>query len=183
MLKNKFSRRNALSLLGASGAATVVLVGTQTQAKAENKHKIVDAWLNAFYTAKDPDALAEFYTSDGIFEDIPGGIQIQGPDNIKCFVKTSLNLFSNFKVELISTFIGRNKAVAEYFLTATNTGLYPSTPSNNTFGKIFRIRTATVFDLNGNKIERSSDYYDNGGILVQLGLIDAPPLPPAPSCS
>ena len=183
MLINKFSRRNTLSLLGGSGLATALLVGTQTKAKAENTPKIVDAWLNTFYTAKNPAALAELYTSDGIFEDVPGGIRIQGPNNIKCFVNTALNLFGNFKVELISTFTGQNKAVAEYFLTATNTGLYPSTPSNNTLGKTFRIRTVTVFDLKGNKIERTTDYYDNGGILVQLGLVDAPPLPPAPSCS
>lgn len=182
MLGNKFSRRNTLGWLGASSAAIAFLVGTQTKAKAENTPKIVDAWLNTFYIAKDPAALAEFYTSDGIFQDVPSGIQIEGQNNIKCFVEGALKLFGNFNVELISTFTGQNKAVAEYFLTATNTGLYPSTPDNNTFGKTFRIRAVTVLDLKGNKIERSADYYDNGGILVQLGLIEAPPLPEPPSC-
>ena len=182
MLENKLSRRNALSLLGASGAATVVLIGTQTKAKAGNTPKIVDAWLNAFYIAKDPSAVAKLYTNDGIFQEVPGGFQIQGPDNIKCFIVGALKLFGNFNVELISTFTGHNKAVVEYFLTATNTGLYPSTPDINTFGKTFRIRAVTVFDLKGNKIERTADYYDNAGILVQLGLIEAPPLPEAPSC-
>ena len=182
MLVNKFSRHNTLSWLGASSAAIAFLVGTQTKAKAENTPKIVDAWLNTFYIDKDPAALAEFYTSDGIFEDVPGGVRIQGPNNIKCFVDYALTLFGNFKVELISTFTDQNKAVAEYFLTATNTGLYPSTPDNNTLGKTFRIRAVTVFDLKENKIERTSDYYDNGGILVQLGLVEAPPLPPPPSC-
>ncbi len=179
MLVKEFSRRNALSWLGASGLATAFLVGTQTKAKAKNTPKIVDAWLDAFYTAQDPAALAALYTDNGVFEDVPNGFRIQGPNNIKCFVQGTLKLFGNFKVEILSTFTGENKAVAEYLLTATNTGLVP-VPS--TFGKSFTVRTVTVFDLKGNKIERSSDYYDNNAILVQLGLAPAPPAAQPPSC-
>lgn len=180
MLVNKFSRRNALSWLGASGLGTAFLVGTQTKAKAKNTPKIVEAWFDTFYIAQDPAALAALYTVDGIFEDVPSGFKIQGQNNIKCFVQGTLQLFGNFKVELISTFTGENKAVAEYFLTATNTGLVP-VPS--TLGKSFTVRAVAVFDLKGNKIERSSEYYDNATILVQLGLLEPPPFPQPPSCS
>lgn len=34
---------------------------------------------------------------------------------------------------------------------------------------------AALVEAGGNKIERSSDYYDNAAILVQLGLIPPPP--------
>lgn len=180
MLMNKFSRRNALSsLLGASGLATTFLVGTQIKAKAENTPKIIEAWLNAFYFAKDPAALAALYTNDGIFEDVPSGFKIQSPNNIKCFVQGALKLFGNFDIKILSTFTGRNKAVAEYLFTATNTGLIPV---DSTIGKSFTVRAVTVFDLKRNKIERSSDYYDNAAILVQLGLIPPPPVPQPPSC-
>lgn len=180
MMLNKFSRRNALSLLGASSAATAFLVGTQTKAKAQNTPKIVDAWIDAFYIAKDPAALAALYTDNGIFEDVPNGFKIEGPNNIKCFVQGTLGLFNNFKIDILSTFTGENKAVAEYLFTATNSGLIP-VPS--TLGKSFTVRTLTVFDLKGNKIERNSDYYDNGAILVQLGLIPPPPAAQPPSCT
>ncbi len=186
MLVNNFSRRNALTWLGAGGAATALLVGIQTRAKADdwdrNRSNIVETWLETFYVAKDPAALAALYTNDGVFEDVPSGISIEGANNIKCFVKGALTLFGDFKLEILSAFTGRDYAVAEYFLTATNTGLYPSTPDNNTTGKTFRIRSVTILVLKGNKIERSADYYDNAGVLVQLGLIEAPPLPEPPSC-
>ena len=182
MIVNKFSRRNVLSGLGASGLTTAFLVGTQTIAEARSTPNIIDVWLNAFYIAKDPAALAVLYTSDGIFEEVPAGFSIQGSNNIKCFVEGALMLFDNFEIELISTFSHRKKAVAEYFLTATNTGLYPSTPEVNTLGKSFRVRAITVLNLKGNKIERSADYYDNAGILAQLGLLEPPPLPEPPTC-
>lgn len=186
MLVNNFSRRNALTWLGAGGAATALLVGTQTTAKAHardrNRSNIIETWLETFYIAKDPAALAALYTNDGVFEDVPSGTRIEGPNNIKCFVEYALTLFGNFQLEFISTFTGRNYAIAEYFLTAANTGLYPSTPDNNTIDKTFRIRAVTVLDLKGNKIKRSADYYDNAGILIQLGLIEAPPFPEPPSC-
>lgn len=179
MLVKEFSRRNALSWLGASGLATAFLVGTQTKAKAKNTPKIVDAWIDAFYIAQDPAAFAALYTDDGVFEDVPSGFKIQGPNNIKCFVQGTLKLFGNFKIEILSTFTGENKAVAEYLFTATNTGLVP-VPS--TLGKSFTVRTVTILDLKGNKVERSSDYYDNAAILAQLGLIQSPPTPQPPSC-
>lgn len=185
MLVNKSSRRTALTWLGAGGAATALLVGTQTTAKANwerNNSNIIETWLETFYVAKNPAALAALYTNDGVFEDVPSSIRIEGRNNIRCFVEGALTLFGNFKLELISSFSDWDYAVAEYFLSAENTGLYPSTPNNNTIGKTFRIRAVTILVLKGNKIERSADYYDNAGILIQLGLIEAPPFPQPPSC-
>lgn len=181
MLKNKFSRRNTLSWLGASGLGTAFLVGTQNKVNSQGYHKpkIIEAWLNAFYLTPDPAAVAALYTNDGILEDVPNGFKIQSPSNIQCFVQGTLKLFGNFKIEVMSTFTGQNKAVVEYLFTATNTGLIP-VPS--TIGKSFTVRTVTVFDLKGNKIERSSDYYDSAAILGQLGLISPPPAPQPPSC-
>lgn len=184
MLVNKFSRRNILSWLGASGLGTAFLIGTQTKAKADdsnkyNKPEIVNAWLNAFYFAKDPAAFAALYTKDGIFEDVPNGFKIQSPSNIKCFAQGTLKLFTNFDIKILYTFTNKSKAVVEYLFTATNTGLIP-VPS--TLGKSFTVRAVTILDLKGNKIERSADYYDNAAILGQLGLIPPLPAPQPPSC-
>ena len=184
MQLKKFSRRNTLSWIGASGLGTAFLIGTQTQAKAQNNNKykkseIANAWLNNFYFAKDPVAFAALYTKDGIFEDVPTGFKIQSPTNIECFVRGTLKLFTNFDIKILYTFTDESKAVFEYLFTATNTGLIP-VPS--TLGKSFTVRTVTVLDLKGNKIERSADYYDNAAILGQLGLIPPLPAPQPPSC-
>ena len=181
---NKFSRRNTLSWLGASGLGTAFLIGTQTKAKARdnnkyNKPDIVNAWLNAFYFDKDPAAFTALYTKDGIFEDVPTGAKIQSQSNIKCLAQTALKLFTNFDIKILYTFTTESKAVFEYLFTATNTGLIPVA---STLGKSFTVRTVTVLDLKRNKIERSADYYDNAAILEQLGLIPPLPAPPPPSC-
>jgi hypothetical protein len=54
-------------------------------------------------------------------------------------------------------------------------------PVPSTLGKSFTVRASTIFDLKGNKIQRSADYYDRVAILVQSGLIPPPPAPTLPT--
>lgn len=178
-LVNKLSRRYALSWLGAGGLATAFVVGSQTKTLADSKPKVIQAWVNA-YNANDPNALAGLYTVNGVFEDVPVGFRIQGKNNIQCLLEGVFKIFANVRVEPINVFSDRNWALIEYYFSATNNGFIPE-PS--TIGKSFKVRAITVFELKGNKIQRSSDYYDNAAILQQLGLIPPLPAAPVPICS
>ncbi len=175
-LLNKLSRRYALSCFGAGGFATAFVFGSNTIAKAtdedDSASKLVKAWVKA-YNEHNPIALANLYTENGIFEDVPNNFQIKGRSNIKCFQEGNQKIFGNIKLELQNVFGDECNAVAEYFFSATNTGFIPDP---KVIGKSFKVRTVTVFAIKDGKIERSSDYYDNAAVLAQLGVI--PPLPP-----
>ena len=176
LLSSKLGRRYALSLLGASGLATTFALGAQ-KAEAHNIPNVIQDWIIG--QQSNPAVLANLYTIDGIFEDVPNGFRIQGPSNILCFAQGVQNIFGNIKIEVLDIFATRKFAVVEYYFSATNNGFIPVP---ETLGKSFRVRTLTFFELKGNKIERSSDYYDSAAILVQLGLIPPPPAAQPPGC-
>jgi steroid delta-isomerase-like uncharacterized protein len=146
--------------------------------RADSTPKVVQEWLDAQNNGN-PIGLAALYTDNGILEDVPNQFSAQGKSNIQCFVQSVEQKLSNIKLEIQNSFTGQNQATVEYVFSATNNGLIPI-PS--TLGKPFSVRTVTVFELKGNKIQRSSDYYDRTAILVQLGLIQPPPASPPTGC-
>lgn len=176
-LVSKLGRRHVLSLLGASGLATTFALGAQNKAKAHGIPNSIQDWIIG--QQSDPTVLANLYTIDGIFEDIPNGFRIQGPSNILCFAQGTRKILTNVKIEVQDVFATGKFAVLEYYFSATNNGFLPVP---DTLGKSFRVRTITFFELKGNKIQRSSDYYDSAAILVQFGLISPPPASPPPGC-
>ncbi len=177
LLVSKLGRRYALSLLGASGLATTFALGAQNQARADDIPNVIQDWIIG--QQSNPTLLANLYTIDGIFEDVPNGFRIQGPSNILCFAQGVQKIFGNIKIELQDVFATKKFAVIEYYFSATNNGFIPVP---DTIGKTFRVRTVTFFELKRNKIQRNSDYYDNAAILVQFGLIPPPPASSPPGC-
>ncbi len=177
LLVSKLGRRYALSLLSAGGLATTIALGAQNKAKACDIPNVIQNWIVG--QQSNPAVLANLYTIDGIFEDVPNGFRIQGPSNILCFAQGVQKLFGDIKIEVQDVFATGKFAVIEYYFSATNNGFLP-VPS--TIGKSFRVRTLTFLELKGNKIKRSSDYYDSAAILVQFGLIPPPPAAPPPRC-
>lgn len=176
LVTSKLGRRYALSLLGASGLATSFALGAQ-KAEADYIPNVVQDWIIG--QQSNPTMLANLYTIDGIFEDVPNGFRIQGPSNILCFAQGVQKIFGNIKIEVLNIFATGKFAVIEYYFSATNNGFLPVP---ETIGKSFRVRTITFLNLKGNKIERSSDYYDSAAILVQFGLIPPPPAAQPPGC-
>lgn len=177
LLVSKLGRRYALSLLGAGGLATTFALGEQNKARADYIPNVIQDWIIG--QQSDPTLLANLYTIDGIFEDVPNEFRIQGPSNILCFAQGVQKIFGNIKIEVQDIFATRKFAVVEYYFSATNNGFIPVP---ETLGKSFRVRTITLFELKRNKIQRNSDYYDNAAILVQLGLIPPPPASSPPGC-
>ena len=67
-----------------------------------------------------------------------------------------------------SAFATADWAALEYDFAGTNQGFVPGAAAR---GKPFSVRIATIFALRGDKIQRSSDYYDAATILTQLGMM------------
>ncbi len=173
------SRRTALrgagglaALLAAARVGRIGAHGEGTPA-ASSAPPVVQAWVDA-QNAHDPPAHAALYTPDGVLEDVPNRSAVRGAE-IEGFVTGVLRGLGDIRVELRHAFGTDEWAVAEYDFAATNRGLIliPGTE-----GRRFTLRTVTVFELEGDRIRRSSDYYDVVSILTQLGAMPGPSAPP-----
>ncbi len=181
---NRISRRVALRLSGGSVAAamTARITGAAhaqdaTPASGETP-SIVRDWIEA-WNSDDPVAnLAALYTADAVYDDVPTGLSTEttGTD-VAGFVRAFVQEISDIDVTLRSGFGSGAYAAAEWDFSFRYTGHLPGLPAGT--GQPIDWHGATIFDLNGDKIQRSADYYDNTGLLAAVGLLAMPAATPA----
>lgn len=171
------SRRMALRLGGGGLAAALVAGGVWRATEAQSTLStatttivppIVQSWIAAWNSTNVAANLQALYTADGIYEDVPTDRRSQ-PGAIQNFLAAFVRGLSGIQLQLRDAFGTANWATAEFVFSAVNEGTYAGLT-----GKRFSVRYATVFQLRGPEIARSSDYYNLGTILAQL----APPPPP-----
>lgn len=131
------------------------------------------AWVAAWNSSDPAGQIAALYTPDGVYEDVPSNTHSQGGD-VRGFLTPFVKAVSDVTVTPTNGFATSDWATLEYVFGATDRGLIPGG-----VGKHFSVRIATVFQLQGGKIARSSDYYDNQTLLAQLGLVPGPATPAA----
>jgi steroid delta-isomerase-like uncharacterized protein len=121
-----------------------------------------------FWSSKDIDQLDLIYSKDAIFEDVADGATYDGLAEIKKSLHDDITFAPDVKVKIISILVVGNRGVLEWFWSGTQTGdipgLMPAT------GKNFSIRGVTIFEFEGDRIKKQSDYYDAATFLYQLGV-------------
>lgn len=163
---DSLSRRGVIARLGAGGLGLTLasrLGLAAAQSSPTTLPPALKAWVDAWNGPTDP--AAALYTSDGVYEDVPTNTH-SAPGQIAAFLAPFLKGISEVKVEPVSGFATTDWAALEYRFSAKNQGVFPG-PA----GKAFDVRIATIFGLSGDKISRSSDYYDDATILTQLGVM------------
>lgn len=128
---------------------------------------LLEEWGVA-WSSHDVDRVLSLFTDDCVYEDVTMGIVNRGKAELQTFANTFLGAFPDFKVELESRFVAGTLAGAEWTMSGTHTGDVPGLPASN---KRISIRGASVFELQGNKIRRCSDYWDMVTLLKQTGLM------------
>ncbi len=114
------------------------------------------------FNSGDAAAVAALYAEDGIHEDIPAGVRLQGRDAITGYVAEVFSQFDDFRFEPVFGRLEGDLAVLEYTLTGTD-------PAS---GQPVTYRGVIVAEYDGELIRRSTDYYDLATILSQLGVLD-----------
>lgn len=122
---------------------------------------VFQRWF-ATYEAEDAAGFAALYTPDGVYEDVASASAAEGTAAIQ---ETAEAYFANqddYSFVPVSFIQGDDWAAMEFLLSATDvaSGI-----------RITDVRVATIFELDGDRIRRSSDYYDLYGVLGQLGLL------------
>lgn len=128
------------------------------EASAASLPPLLRAWADA-YTAGDAAAVAALYTEDGVYEDVPSGRIARGREEIAGYLEQSVAQLPGLGVEPTAGYRGEGWAVVEYVFSATDAAS----------GRPFSARATTVFELDGDLIRRSADYYDLLGVLFPDG--------------
>ncbi len=136
------------------------MVSSETERTIEN-------WASA-WSSGDVEQVVSLFTDDCVYEDVTFGLVNRGPAELETFARGAFEAFPDFKVQLTSRFVAGRWAGAEWTMSGTHGGDLPGLPAT---GKSFSIRGATIFELQGSKIRRNSDYWDMATFLKQVGLM------------
>ena|SRR6266700_6702250 len=130
--------------------------------------RVIEAWAEAWSSPTGLEKLVSLFTDDFVYEDLGTGTVAHGKEELKALFETIFSAAPDYKVELTSRFIAGNWAGAEWTCSGTQTGDLPGIPATN---KHVSIRGASIFELQGNKFRRCSDYWDRATFLRQVGLM------------
>lgn len=126
------------------------------------------AWLDAF-SVRDPEAFADLYTEDGVFEDVPNGVVATGHEEIAAAIAPTFAMIAESDAEPVGGFQAGNQVAMEYRVTAVAADT----------GQTYSFRGVVIAELEGDLLKRTTEYFDVATILAQLGLL-GPPATPAP---
>src|SRR6266567_2658832 len=119
--------------------------------------KLFEDWAAAWSSPGNAAKLVSLFTDDCVYEDVTMGIVNHGKTELENFYNFIYGAFPDFKAELRSYFVAGLWAGAEWLMSATN--------------KPCAIRGSTIFELQGDKIKRNSDYWDMVTFLKQVGVM------------
>ena len=120
----------------------------------------------AAWSSADPQRVAALCTDDCLYEDIPLRATNRGPDEVAAFAAVAMEAFPDFRLELLARVPGETWAAAEWRVTGTHAGDLPDMPRTD---KSFAFRGTSIFELEGGKIRRCSDFWDMADLRRQLG--------------
>ncbi len=130
--------------------------------------KLIEDWALAWSSPTSVEQLTSLFTDDCVYEDVPLGAVSHGKAELQGFYNMIYSVFPDFKIELTSQFLVGDHAGAEWILSGTHKGDFPGLPATN---KRVSIRAASIFELEGNKLKRCSDYFDMATALKQIGAL------------
>jgi steroid delta-isomerase-like uncharacterized protein len=147
-----------------------MVVGTQPRAHAQEATPaaspaavppIIQAWLDAV-NAHDGAAVAALYVEDGTHEDIPSDTVVRGREEIAALIDGVQSQFRDLRLQPVATHQVGDLAVLEHAFSAIDLDT----------GRPLTFRGVVIFELDGDQIRRSVEYYDVATILGQLGLLE-----------
>ncbi|HEX6878127.1 MAG TPA: ester cyclase [Nocardioidaceae bacterium] len=122
-----------------------------------------DAWNN-----HDVDALVEFFTDDGVYEDATLARVNRGKAAIRAFAEEAFANSPDFHVEDSGLIIDPSgRFGVEWTMSGTHQG--------DTASHKFSVRGASAGEFEGDKIKRNSDYWNMAEFMAQVGTLPQPP--------
>jgi steroid delta-isomerase-like uncharacterized protein len=121
----------------------------------------------AGWSSQDPEAFAQLYTDDCLYEDIPLGVSARGRTEIAEHLRNWLSSSSDIVMRPMRIFDAGRRVCLEWNYTGTHDGEMEGIAPT---GRGFEFRGASLFevDASGEQIARCVDYWDLAYLLGVL---------------
>ena len=117
----------------------------------------LDDWAAA-WSSHDIERVLALFTDDGVYEDVPFGVAVQGRDQRRALANLAFTGIPDFEVEVTTRFVAGPWGLLEWVFSGTHAGDFPGLPA--TGRRFSRIRGASVIELDAGRIRRESDYWN-----------------------
>ncbi|HEV2107606.1 MAG TPA: ester cyclase, partial [Thermomicrobiales bacterium] len=122
--------------------------------------------------ALDPDQIADLYAEDAVAVDVAVGTELQGREAIRAYLVEFIGAFSDASAEVPTVFAAETQAAMEWIFQGRYTGALPGFPPGE--GQPVTLHGFSLVEFSEDAIQRTVDFYDVYGILVQLGVVPPP---------
>jgi steroid delta-isomerase-like uncharacterized protein len=163
------SRRSAVAGLGLALAVQGV---TRAQEATPDALPPALAEWTAGWQSLDPDRVAEIYAEDGIHEVVATGETFAGRDAIRANLSALMTAVPDAAVTVNRAFATGDAGAIDWTFTGHYSNQLPGFPPPA--GQALFFRAATLFELEGGVVTRTTEFYDLYGLFVQLGLLPPP---------
>ncbi len=169
------SRRLALVQFGAVGLTVGMLGRTAAHVSAQEatpdtRPPVLVAFEAAWNANDDGSQFASLLTPDVVWEDVPNGLLIHGPEACAEYYVQQIQATPDLKTQYTG-FVAGNQAVAEWTNHGTYTGQFPGMPQGT--GQPVAFRGVDIFTIDGDKLSRITTYYDLSSLHTQIGVTPA----------
>lgn len=119
------------------------------------------------------DALSEFFAADVVVHVIPETTDHEGIDAVQRWIEDVRTAFPDFTVETTSVIVGEDRIASQWSCSGTHEGPMAGLDFEPT-GKTVHWDGITVYRVEDEHVTEAWWYYDNAGLLAQLGLLPEP---------
>jgi ketosteroid isomerase-like protein len=141
-----------------------------------NPAAVTDRGLQA-WRERDAQAFADCYAEDATIV-APGGVELRGPNGAKEFMAVWTEGVPDNEITITHEHVCGSTVVQEGVFSGTHTGglRAPSGEVIPATGRSLSAPYADVFEVEGDRITGERLYFDQVGLLIQLGLMPDPAL-------
>jgi steroid delta-isomerase-like uncharacterized protein len=133
---------------------------------------VAQRWMDA-WNARDPQAMCELFTADGIYEDTAFKIRAQGRQGVAAWIKISIDHIPDLRGEIDDAFQANDRVAVRWMFSGTPRMLGPVQGT----GKPYSVPVLTIMELREGLIARVTDCYNLADLLQQIELpLDSFPL-------
>ena len=170
----RISRRLALAQGSAAGLAVGLLGLRVSNVAAQDATPaalppVLAAFEAAWNANDDGSQFASLLTPDVVWEVVPSGLLLHGPEACAEFYVEQMKATPDLKTTYSWWFVDTSQAVAEWTNSGHYTGIFPGLPQGS--GQQVSMRGVDLFTLEGDKLSRITTYYDLLSLYQQLGVI------------